>query len=228
MKNYILFILFILVFCSCEKKVQKDNINDYNEKEVETVEVGVYKPQNQHINQPYWTIENLRLREEPNIDSQIIQTLKAGTQVLGLVYGDKITIDGITSSWIFVQNENGEKGWCFGGYLSDKFPFIGYWIEEKYGREYYFFNEKKYVRGITEMAFIGGGTWFINGNKLQLNGKDEAPEYENYYSEDIDFQFFNYNKVKIGESIFTRIPEEDMGKIISWKIAEMERLFNRY
>ena len=77
----------------------------------------------------YLAAENLRLRKDADISSEIITTMQAGTLVEILSTGKEDTIDGITGDWVKIQVvttsfdkddntiKSGTVGWCFGGYL---------------------------------------------------------------------------------------------------------------
>ena len=76
----------------------------------------------------YWAVANLRMRGGPGIDSYEILTLQRGEMVYKLVTGNEETIAAISGNWVYVQTENGERGWCFGGYLSNnKDDAFTYW-----------------------------------------------------------------------------------------------------
>ena len=68
----------------------------------------------------YFNYVNLRLRDEPNTNSQTITVLEAfHNKLMILEMGEEETIDGITSNWVYVIVEGKETyGWCFGGYLT--------------------------------------------------------------------------------------------------------------
>lgn len=72
--------------------------------------------------------ENLRLRKNDNLGSEVITTIKEGSQVKILETGEPEVIEDIYSFWVKVQIVNGTDrdgnslkagtcGWCFGGYL---------------------------------------------------------------------------------------------------------------
>ena len=77
----------------------------------------------------YRVYENLKLRENGDINGSFITTMHAGTLVKVLSLGKKETIDGIKSNWVEIEVQlggrdkdgkpikAGKRGWCFGGYL---------------------------------------------------------------------------------------------------------------
>ena len=77
----------------------------------------------------YRVSENLKLRENGDINGSFITTMHAGTLVKVLSLGKKETIDGIKSNWVEIEVQTGgrdkdgkpikagKRGWCFGGYL---------------------------------------------------------------------------------------------------------------
>ena len=77
----------------------------------------------------YRVYENLKLRENGDINGSFITTMHAGTLVKVISLGQKETIDGIKSNWVEIEVQlggrdkdgkpikAGKRGWCFGGYL---------------------------------------------------------------------------------------------------------------
>ncbi len=63
--------------------------------------------------------ENLRLRSIPNTSGEIVTTIQASTLVCLLKTGENETIEGITAPWVYVETEEGIRGWCFSGYLEE-------------------------------------------------------------------------------------------------------------
>ena len=77
----------------------------------------------------YRVSENLKLRENGDMNGSFITTMHAGTLVKVISLGQKETIDGIKSNWVEIEVQlggrdkdgkpikAGKRGWCFGGYL---------------------------------------------------------------------------------------------------------------
>ena len=65
----------------------------------------------------HYTSDYLRIRNDYNLNSQIITVLEPNMGVEIIAKGKKETIDGIKSNWVKVISANGYSGWCFAGYL---------------------------------------------------------------------------------------------------------------
>lgn len=65
----------------------------------------------------HYTSDYLRIRNDYNLNSQIITVLEPNMGVEIIAKGKKETIDGIKSNWVKVISANGYVGWCFAGYL---------------------------------------------------------------------------------------------------------------
>lgn len=63
------------------------------------------------------TTVDLRLRKEPSLSSETLTIIPENTEVLLQEYGPTATIDGISGSWVKVETEKKQIGWCFNGYL---------------------------------------------------------------------------------------------------------------
>ncbi len=68
----------------------------------------------------FTTTSNLRLRASADTKGSVITTIAKGDHVQLLEKGKSATIDGITAPWVQVKTQNGETGWCFGGYLDPR------------------------------------------------------------------------------------------------------------
>jgi hypothetical protein len=67
----------------------------------------------------------LRVREEPNINSKVIKSLKYGDRVSTINYSENTSvIDGIEDNWISIKLSKNKIGWVFGGFLYETHPFI--------------------------------------------------------------------------------------------------------
>lgn len=67
----------------------------------------------------YVAADNLRLRENPSLDSDKTGLILKGETVTVLEVGEKETIDSMESVWVKVRTTDGKEGWSFGGYLTD-------------------------------------------------------------------------------------------------------------
>jgi hypothetical protein len=65
----------------------------------------------------YKTTTALRLRVDASVKSEAITTLPKDTVVKILNSGNYQIIDGIAARWLYVETEDGKRGWCFSGYL---------------------------------------------------------------------------------------------------------------
>ena len=215
MKNCLIVLICITMFAACQRRNSEENIarNDVFSLE----EVNELAEMDKIIEQPFfpthWTTVNLRLRDEPNTEAIIIQTLQRGTAVKKLEIGKEAIIDNISSSWIFVKTEDGKKGWCFGGYLADKYKVIlGIWVEEKNGRgfTFYYFTPDMLVFGIFQSQFIGAGYWSFGENYIYFHGVVADHGERETLSSNIPFELTGLNTLKLFGHIFTRLYEEDL------------------
>ncbi len=90
----------------------------------------------QYINDIMIVIDNLRLRESDNVNSNIITTMNKGSFVKILRIGKEDVINGNKSYWYLVQVlpdaknitdeyiTDGTAGWCFGSYLKPQTDFF--------------------------------------------------------------------------------------------------------
>jgi hypothetical protein len=63
------------------------------------------------------TINNLRLREGPNLDSKTIRLLRLGEKLEVTARAHSQKIDDVRGTWVRVKTQSGEVGWCFDAYL---------------------------------------------------------------------------------------------------------------
>jgi len=161
----------------------------------------------------HWTIENLRLRDEPDTAANVLLTLQKGTAVQKIGIGRIQNIDGITASWMHIQTADGERGWCFGGYLADVSSLIlGIWADGENGTgwHFYYFTEEKALFGIFASGFFGVFNWSINENEIHFIGEIADHGERESVSSHIPFAVIDYNTIEIHETIFTRISEQDL------------------
>ena len=158
----------------------------------------------------YWAKENLKLREEPLTDSKEILTIQQREMVQILDTGEEETINNITGNWVYVQTENGEKGWCFGGYLTDNreeaFIISNWRIEEEWGISGRIFESNGVFNSYSHDGvggFIEFGSWSINENNIHIiydlisgGGEYVTP-----------FNFIDDNTLKIGDIVYHRVTE---------------------
>ena len=98
----------------------------------------IFAETNMQINKEMYVKENLRLRSEESTASSVVAVMRVGSKVKILELGKEEIIDSIRSNWVKIEVlngktksgdiiENGTRGWCFGGYLSDyvgRFDYI--------------------------------------------------------------------------------------------------------
>lgn len=61
---------------------------------------------------------NVTLRSGPRQDAQAIGAIKQNQRLYLIKRSDNVdTINGIDSDWVYVQTEDGKKGWVFGHYI---------------------------------------------------------------------------------------------------------------
>lgn len=116
----ILIFLYIFLVMSCFSKEKK--VNNETSKITNTYPYEI-KQENKidTINNFFSVISNvgLRVRKEPNLDSEKIGILKHNQIVKATKKtSDSLEIDGIKSNWFYINYHN-LKGWVFGGYLQE-------------------------------------------------------------------------------------------------------------
>jgi hypothetical protein len=195
MKNYIFLLIIIILFGTCEK----NNENIFEQPFFPT----------------HWTVENLRLRDKPDTRAKILQTLQTGTAVQKLDSGRTEKIDDITAPWLFIQTEDGQRGWCFGGYLADESSLIlGIWEEgeNETGLNwfFYYFTADKVLNGIFASGYFGVLDWSIEDNYIHFDGKIADHDVIETVFSYVPFAIIDYNTIKINETIFIRISEQDL------------------
>ena len=207
-KNYFflgLAVLVVLAAGSCKKSAARENQTSRQE------DSGGAKPE---AYPSYWVMENLKLREQPKTDGKEIQTMQKGTMVQKLDMGEKVTINNIANNWVYVQTENGEKGWCFGGYLAgskEEAVIIGYWTDEGKAIQLLFlFSNGEYQSGRLESSGEFGTWSYSGGNTIQVDiiGAQE----EEKKSFDTAFTVIDNDRVKFGDTVFRRILRKEFKK----------------
>ena len=63
------------------------------------------------------TIDNLRFRKSPSLNSNTIRLLNKNDKLKLIENGEFETIQGVSGSWVKVETIKGETGWCFNAYL---------------------------------------------------------------------------------------------------------------
>lgn len=116
----ILIFLYIFLVMSCFSKEKK--VNNETSKITNTYSYEI-KQENKidTINNFFSVISNegLRVRKEPNLDSEKIGILKHNQIVKATKKtSDSLEIDGIKSNWFYINYHN-LTGWVFGGYLKE-------------------------------------------------------------------------------------------------------------
>jgi len=89
-----------LVFVTCETGKAINELMDVKNEKYEYVN----------------SIEGLRVRKEPDINSKKIFLLNHREEVRILEIGPKVTIDNIEGNWVLIKTKN-TNGWVFSGYL---------------------------------------------------------------------------------------------------------------
>ena len=64
-------------------------------------------------------LKNLRLWENPDMESAVLSTLDRGSMVTMLEIGGGKTVDSVTAPWVQAETGAGEIGWVFGLYLRE-------------------------------------------------------------------------------------------------------------
>ena len=160
----------------------------------------------------YWAIDNLRLREQPNTNGRLITTMRRGTMVQKLDAGAVVTINDITANWLYVQAETGERGWCFGGYLTnarEKSTLIGYWRIEEGNRIIFLHASGVYQSGILESSGLLGYWSYASGNNIRVDIiNDHYEEVEDSF--DQPFTILNNDRVRFGGTAYRRMTEQEL------------------
>ena len=222
----LIFLLFFYIKCSEQNSVisEKENLNN-NENDIVSQLANSNNNdniiENEIENYPsFWVMENLRLRENPNTDGNEILIMQRGTMVQQLDMGDEVTIDGIKNNWIFVQTENGEKGWCFGGYLADskeKAIITGFWTDnltESWALNKRYFviflrSNGRYGSGMLESSGQAGTWSYTGGNVIQINTIIDEYEAVNY-SSDLVFTIIDNDRINFGKGEYRRMTPQDL------------------
>ena len=64
------------------------------------------------------TVNKLRLRDKPNLNGNFIKYLNKGDKLVILTSLEEVVeINGVKGTWVKVETEKGEIGWCFDAYL---------------------------------------------------------------------------------------------------------------
>ena len=122
MKNFVFFLVFVFFIFSCKNK---ENIVK-NDSGIINNPTTIEESSQQKIEEVMYvnSLEGLRVRKEPGIDSERISLLNNNEKVIVLDKDTNIhTIDGINGNWFLIKND-GITGWVFGGYLVSEEEFI--------------------------------------------------------------------------------------------------------
>ena len=65
------------------------------------------------------SVDNLRLRETPDVSSKVILLMKKNTKVEIIDLGEKTFVNKVSGTWLKVRTTQGEEGWCFDAYLEE-------------------------------------------------------------------------------------------------------------
>ena len=129
----------------------------------------------------HYTSDYLRIRNDYNLNSQIITVLEPNMGVEIIAKGKKETIDGITSNWVKVIAANGYSGWCFAGYLKpiekDVSEILAKEVEKVKAGAYsnnYSLSNLKNISSILE--FQGSEGYYIQQQSRGFQNSGRAPE----------------------------------------------------
>jgi hypothetical protein len=64
-------------------------------------------------------VDNLRLRDKPNVDGKLIRFLKKGEVLRVYQKSKEEIVNGESGNWIYVETKDGKYGWCFDFYLEE-------------------------------------------------------------------------------------------------------------
>jgi len=149
----------------------------------------------------------LRVRSESSIDGRIIGVLQYGEFVRIISRSNnRTTIDGKTDYWYsmwFKVGNDSQRGWIFGGYLSETIPndipfFIGVWDLYADGErtpDYLYFDiNNQFSCGTRDSGNFSSGTWRIDGNVIYITYTGYDWDTGEYY-EIIDSERFIINVI---------------------------------
>ena len=129
----------------------------------------------------HYTSDYLRIRNDYNLNSQIITVLEPNMGVEIIAKGKKETIDGIKSNWVKVISANGYVGWCFAGYLKpiekDVSEILAKEVEKVKAGAYsnnYSLSNLKNISSILE--FQGNEGYYIQQQSRGFQNSGRAPE----------------------------------------------------
>jgi len=111
-------ILAILLFSCNNKNAKQETITEILDQSIETKkdeEVGIDFPE-----MDYFVTDNLRLRENADLNSFVITILPQYTNIGIVETGHIETIDSMTGPWVRILSETGFTGWCFSGYIEQR------------------------------------------------------------------------------------------------------------
>ena len=129
----------------------------------------------------HYTSDYLRIRNDYNLNSQIITVLEPNMGVEIIAKGKKETIDGIKSNWVKVISANGYVGWCFAGYLKpiekDVSEILAKEVEKVKAWAYsnnYSLSNLKNISSI--LGFQGSEGYYIQQQSRGFQNSGRAPE----------------------------------------------------
>jgi hypothetical protein len=109
------------------------------------------------------TIDNLRFREGPSVDSRVIRMFNENEKLMILEKGKTESINNVTGTWVKVKTEKNEIGWCFDAYLMpyEEPPLqLAHIARDQNGIEAIAVN---WIRNIKDYDFI-----YLNHGELEL------------------------------------------------------------
>ena len=105
--------LFILFSCSKkENNVSIESIKIDEPISKSIIYEQIFEEKYEYVN----SIEGLRVRKEPNINSERLALLRHRDKIKIIEIGEKVTIDNIEGNWVLIEIQN-ISGWVFNGYL---------------------------------------------------------------------------------------------------------------
>jgi hypothetical protein len=160
-------------------------------------------------------IDDLSIREKPDVQAKVIVVLKEGDKVdLLAKTRQKITLEirkeKRTAPWYKISTPTGKIGWVFGGGISQSVPLN---------------SEDEDIYAKVELVYDGYDVWLENGKKVKLSNilRDDEPSEIYYWHSFINPCYvFDYHP----ES--TSISQKILVNKFTGKITEIKTYGNRF
>jgi len=206
----IIFVLLIgiCLLTSCQQKKETSAADSLIANETSVAD-GVESKQNLEINTYVNSVEGLRVRKEPNINSERIFLLNHLEKVTILEKGNYVTIDDINGNWVLIKTAN-ITGWVFDGYLGQKKDFQerqNKFVREGFGFKFDFDtyeSRKKFIE--------------IHGEPIKISKK---PTINRYTGSEDQYVFMTYNNFSV------TFYEWNVNRGEDWPESRMEGIFSR-